>query len=235
MRLKSKSDVQVIVTVNVTEFKADEYDLEFSTRGETSELLPLFSGPIWTAMIWEDSVQVICDFMTKTAESMLAFQGKRVVELGCGLGVPGLVAALTCQAEHVYLTDREEDLQVLRRSMSKQNTDLLPILGKRVTLIDYDWAEQPDDLKNQADVILAVECISQDGYGVESLDLLRTAINHVAARCVVSLYICSARRRDDGLDYVLEKLSQELNLVRPIELARHTGNIELYRVEFDHT
>jgi predicted nicotinamide N-methyase len=61
--------------------------LSFNLVGRQEDLVPLFSsGSLWDSMIWESSVFTMCNFIQFNLD---AFRGKNVVELGCGLGLPG--------------------------------------------------------------------------------------------------------------------------------------------------
>ena len=109
MKIKSSTLKEIVVVfINNKSETDEEINFVYGVAGEQAELAPLFSGSIWwSAIIWERSVQTICHFME---ENTSLFRHKQVVELGCGLGVPGMVAALTCEASKVFLTDSSEDL-----------------------------------------------------------------------------------------------------------------------------
>src|SRR5689334_1411808 len=86
----------------------------FDLTGSEQDLSPLFAGPIWNAFLWENSVAVMCAYLEAHRDITI---GRTVVELGCCLGVPGMVASLSGGARHVFLTDRNDDLRPLRRAL----------------------------------------------------------------------------------------------------------------------
>jgi hypothetical protein len=66
---------------------------------------------------------------------------------------------------------------------------------------------------------------------VESLAGLIKAVKKVAKRNeIVQLYLCSCRRRDDGLDLVLKQLEAHVPSKRSIEFLRLKDRAELYRI-----
>jgi len=209
MQILESSPQQVVVSIPRPD--ASEVLLTFPLGGGEQDLAPLFSGPLWSAMIWERSVRTMCNFLEKNKNNI---KSRKVVELGCGLGVPGLVAGISCEAEKVWLTDREDDLIPLRKAFAV-NVAALGEYSGRIEPVDFDWSESVR-ADVQADVILAVECVSADVYGVESLDWLIAAILMVCRKDAdVVLYLCSARRKNDGLDIVIDRL-QKLSSVRDI-------------------
>jgi hypothetical protein len=74
--------------------------------------------------------------------------------------LPGLTAALVGNAAQVVLTDREEDMRPLRTTW-EANQEVL----NTVHLSSFDWnaPTAPAKVSHDADVILAVECVSADG------------------------------------------------------------------------
>jgi predicted nicotinamide N-methyase len=244
MKIKKNSSEEIIISIirrRKVEIRTDgkvkeaenedilaEVDFHFDVCGRKEELMPLFSGPFWSAIIWERSVQVMCNYMESHRKE---FAHKQIVELGCGLGVPGIVAGITCDAAEVFLTDRAEDLKVLENAF-KANGELLESgVQCRFHPVAYDWAQSPPT-SVKGDVIIAVECVSADVYGQESLMWLINAFQAVAKRKqLVTVYLCSARRKDDGLDEVLNYINTEIaGDEKPLLLQQYCmGDVELYQ------
>jgi predicted nicotinamide N-methyase len=200
----------------------------FDLTSDEANLMPLFSGPTWSAIIWERSVLVASKFL----ESYPALvRGKCVVELGCGLGVPGVVCGLSCGGSRVVLTDRDQDLHFLKKALIA-NSSLRDL--EKITAVPFDWSiEAPMEIASKAQVILAVECVSADVYGRESLDWLVTAIEKVARRGEsVNLILCSVRRKDDGLEYVLQLIQSRIGASPKFMTDFSKNGVELYLVEF---
>jgi predicted nicotinamide N-methyase len=91
-------------------------------------------------------------------------RGKRVVELGCGLGVPSIAAARA--GAEVLATDAcDEALELVRRN-SEAN-------GVRVATGTIDWAV-PDELASRApfDLVLAADVLYEEASVAPLLSLL---------------------------------------------------------------
>jgi predicted nicotinamide N-methyase len=219
MRIVHSSTKEILVAF--ASKNGEEVEINFDVTGGESDLAPLFSGPLWSAIIWENSVQVASMFIESNPD---LFSNKTVVELGCGLGIPGLCTAITSTPNKVFLTDREEDLKVLKGAHAKNKTGF-----DRVEILPYDWSvPAPETIRHRADVLLAIECVSADVYGRESLDWLLSTVrstSHSGTR----LILCSARRKDDGLDYVLDKLLGLSTEVKCHIVVEET-HVELYEV-----
>lgn len=81
-----------------------------------------------------------------------------VVELGCGTGLVGIVAA-RCGAREVILTDGNPDL--LERASGNAAVNL-PSAGSRVRVRPLKWGEQIEsDMRGTVDVILASDVLYQ--------------------------------------------------------------------------
>ena len=92
--------------------------------------------------------------------------GLRVVELGCGLGVPSLVAA--ARGARVFATDwAEEAIELLRRNAERN--------GLRLETLLVDW-RAPEPLLERApfDLVLAADVLYERRYVELLLELLPT-------------------------------------------------------------
>lgn len=202
-------------------------EILYDFTGTSTDLAPLFQGSLWTCYLWEKSVRAACSFLSSHADWV---RGKRVCELGCSAGVPGTLCALL-GAERVWLTDKtKEDLFVPVRTL-RENMGEFGRLGMGEDVVRcraWDWEAQ-DDGEMKAEVIIACECVSREEYGEESLDGLVKAIIKVGLGGRRSkVVICSARRGDDGLDYVLDLLREKTgNPVLLVSKDERTG-VELY-------
>jgi predicted nicotinamide N-methyase len=118
--------------------------------------------PYW-AELWPAAIAL--------AEALPAVAGLRVVELGCGLGVPSLVAA--SRGAEVTATDWSDDAIDLLRTNAERN-------GVRVTAERRDWREPwPErfDLSLAADVL----------YEQRNVEPVLERLRELAPRALVGL------------------------------------------------
>jgi predicted nicotinamide N-methyase len=93
-----------------------------------------------------------------------ALEGKRVVELGCGLGLPGIVAARA--GASVLATDASEEALTLAARNAGEN-------GVWLETAAVDWAE-PAALLERApfDLVLAADILYEESSAAPLLSLL---------------------------------------------------------------
>ncbi len=87
--------------------------------------------PFWVK-IWESSV-ILADFMASVEPD----EGRRILELGAGLGVTGIVAA--CFGHHVLLTDYQDEILDFERVSAAVNKCDENVICKRL-----DWLKPAD-------------------------------------------------------------------------------------------
>src|SRR3954470_2415454 len=101
----------------------------------------------------------------------IELRGCRVVELGCGLGVPSLVAARA--GAEVLATDADDEALELLERNAREND-----LAVETARVEWD---APDDLvaRGPFDVVLAADVL----YEGPSVALLLSLLPRLAARC----------------------------------------------------
>jgi predicted nicotinamide N-methyase len=102
--------------------------------------------PYW-AKVWEASL-VLADFLLSLPQFAPGSSPQNVIELGAGLGVPGLF--LAAAGHHVTLTDYEPEALEFARA-----TALLNGLGERVRVQGLEWARP--DLPERFDAVIGSE------------------------------------------------------------------------------
>ena len=167
---------------------------------ESVEELPIYQGGTWTgSLLWDSAVH--------TAQMLLAssrrLTGKSVLELGSGLGLPGLVCH-ALGASPVLLTDRPQIAELVSDGLA--HAGLTPADGVRSYSFEWDEAGAAAVLAEfggrPPDLLLACDCIFSPLFGdafllLQMLDLL--AGPHTTA--IVAL----ERRAGDGADRFFEK------------------------------
>jgi broad specificity phosphatase PhoE len=93
-----------------------------STQSET-ELEPLFSGASWAGTILWDAAVLAAEHLEKRRDELLC--NRTVLELGCGIGVPGMAAAIL-GAKRVYLTEQPQLVEIIDKNV-EANAAQFPI------------------------------------------------------------------------------------------------------------
>jgi predicted nicotinamide N-methyase len=118
--------------------------------------------PYW-AELWPAGVAL--------AEALPELRGRRVLELGCGLGLPSLVAAM--RGADVVATDWSEDAVELLRVNAQRN-------GIRLRAEPADWADW--SLDGPWDLVLAADVL----YERRNVPLLLALLPRLAAEALLA-------------------------------------------------
>ncbi len=159
-------------------------------------------APYW-AVLWRSGL-VLAEKLARGG-----IDGRRIVELGCGLGIPSLVAARA--GAEVLATDVDRDaLSLLERNAETNGLELETAV--------VDWTE-PELLLERApfDLVVAADILYDD-----------TAVDHLRAlmpRLAKQVLLADPGR--PAADALLDRLEQ------PVETERETrGVVRLYRLTF---
>mmetsp|Transcript_12293 Transcript_12293/g.18859 ORF Transcript_12293/g.18859 Transcript_12293/m.18859 type:complete len:262 (+) Transcript_12293:60-845(+) len=176
--------------------------LRLSTVLEQSELAPLFAGAQWAGTrVWHAAIAMI-DYLIDNHRDILNAQDSRLLELGCGLGVPGMVAHELFQTK-AYLTDQESIMSQLKKNVttnfpSSANIHALPL----------SWSEETSPLLQETkfDIVINCDCVYEPLYG-KSWKLLIHVLNHALEQNPRAVVLISVERRNaDGIDSFLSEL-----------------------------
>lgn len=134
-----------LVEVHLVEFLHDRA----TTNAEDDSQYGLFVWP---------SALLLSRFLAYEAEWLC--RGKVLLELGCGTGLPSILASL-CGATKVYLTDRPDAAGAIQRNAETNLT--LNNIDSHATFIPLTWGDMHVDDSIQSmfqtvDVILAADC-----------------------------------------------------------------------------
>ena len=200
-----------------------------STMLEEDDIAPIFDGSRWAGTrLWGAAIRGIQyitghldpkpDFM----EHLSSNPGKRIsmLELGCGLGVPGMVYHLL--GGNVVLTDQANILSQLEKNV-RQNFPLQQD-DHTIKAMPLSWSkdgisELLEKLNRSDvgfDVVLNCDCVFEPLYG-KSWILLNETINkllRVNPLCVVVTSV--ERRQGDEIDSFLEQM-KGMEYVKDVE------------------
>ncbi|OVA05658.1 Nicotinamide N-methyltransferase-like [Macleaya cordata] len=102
---------------------------------ELEDVSDPLTGKILTgSWVWDSSL-LLSEWMTSHGRVEFDFEGKTVLELGAGMGIPGMIAALL-GATRVVLTDIPSLLTWLRKNVEANS------LGDRVEVRELVWGSE---------------------------------------------------------------------------------------------
>ena len=165
--------------------------------------------PYWTK-IWPASIM-----LASLVANMPLKPGDKVMELGAGMGLPGLVAAgRGCK---VLLTDLDHDALEFARAAAELNG-----LGDIVSVRSLDWSAPPDDL-GEYSTILAAEILYRPG----SFDMLAGLLRKLVHR-EVNAYLSHQKEHMSltffnnlGDDFIIRQKTQILRGDEPAQILLH--------------
>jgi hypothetical protein len=248
-----RNSLQTTTLVDDTEY----ITLELSTCLPQDCIAPMFSGTQWAGTcIWRAAVVALQYILYQQnqfpdrqypATALQLDATTTVLELGCGLGVPGMILhALTgCST---VLTDKDELVTQLRQNIATnfKGTSSIPNDAanantvSRIEAHSLDWSmEGVQEFLNRTgiksiDVILNCDCIYEPLYGESWRALL--GVQNELLRLFPQAYVLTSceRRRADGIEQYLtaavnlyEYISHVERLILPFQ---HVPVIELYRL-----
>ncbi|KAI9993217.1 hypothetical protein PInf_015288 [Phytophthora infestans] len=192
--------VQVFPEENVdkveefTRVRVNGKDLNLTLLMQADELAPLFSGAAWA----------------DPSNSL------RVIELGAGIGVPGM-AARVAGAKHVILTEQDELLRLMHVNLAANAEEdgdekggiVARPLSWGVQQTNEYLAQYPDE---KVDVVLSCDCIYEPLYGTSWRALAQTMERLCLAnpKCIVLMGV--ERRNQDGIDKFLAFVDTDTKL-----------------------
>lgn len=197
--------------------------LHISTLLEEDRIAPLFSGAEWAGTrVWHACVRAV-EYLDNNFTAELN-NGASLLELGCGLGVPGMIARLL--GGHVILTDQDSLLKQLRCNIESNFKG-----DDRITAEALDWSrEEVQKLLNNTgnnqgfDIVLNCDCVFEPLYG-ESWKLLVEVIDELLRVNPKSTIISSVERRNgDGIDKFLQAMRDSLHVTQVEEVYHDENN-----------
>mmetsp|Transcript_42303 Transcript_42303/g.106742 ORF Transcript_42303/g.106742 Transcript_42303/m.106742 type:complete len:233 (-) Transcript_42303:486-1184(-) len=157
--------------------------------------------------IWDANYDLLEFIQDDTRFPAGFFVGKRVLELGSGTGLAGLVCASL--GATITLTDRADTVDLLKLNL-QLNAVLLQDVQTSVQ--ELEWGKSDcSSFANQVDVVVAAECIYNLLYG----DVLLATLQEVCTPGTLVLFSYAQRNPDKeaqwfelvSKDFVIEKIS----------------------------
>ncbi|GCB64858.1 EEF1A lysine methyltransferase 3-like [Scyliorhinus torazame] len=145
-----------------------------------------------SAIIWEAGL-VLCRYFE---QEKISFSGKKVIELGSGTGIVGILAVLL--GGDVTLTDQSMVLDQIKFNVTNNIPGPIQQQAKVAALV---WGENQDQFPTNFDFILGSDIV----YSSRDFPALIQTLQHLSNQNTV-IYICSKMRESMGAIGFHEKL-----------------------------
>ncbi|XP_067894311.1 EEF1A lysine methyltransferase 3-like [Heterodontus francisci] len=137
-----------------------------------------------SAYVWDAGI-ALCRYFEK---ENISFTGKKVIELGSGTGIVGILATLL--GGNVTLTDQPNILQQIEYNVA---TNIPSACRHRLNVRPLTWGEDHTKFPNEYDFILGSDLVYSS---VSYSSLIRTL--HYLANQETTIYLSSAFRKGNG-------------------------------------
>lgn len=163
-----------------------------------------------------------------TAVAELTFS---CLELGCGLGVPGMLLHRLFPTSRVVLTDCDALLEQLQHNLQQNFVN-----SNSITAATLDWTND-DELQallrdcqlDAFDVVLNCDCIYEPLYGESWKALLQVQVALLKRKHNTLMLTSLERRKFDGADRYLAALNAHPH-VEKVGLVHVSEPVEIYRI-----
>jgi predicted nicotinamide N-methyase len=185
---------------------------------------PIFSGAAWAGSVLWAAAEVLVEHMLLSKRTVV--EGKSVLELGCGLGIPGMICSLL-GAKQVILSEQDQLVPLLvkniesnfapRRSNednSVNSTEDNATAAATPQAVALNWGVEEAELilsnrkGERFDVILICDCVFEPLYG-DSWKLLCETLGVIVFDDSTEVLISCERRSEDAIDDFLAMLGEK--------------------------
>jgi predicted nicotinamide N-methyase len=180
------------------------------------EIEPMFSGAAWAGSVLWAAASVLCEHCL--LNGLVPVAGTSVLELGCGLGIPGMVSAVLGASE-VALTEQPQLVPLLEKNLQRNSSffsldDLSVGVQPAAFALSWGTVEAQAFLDARGgkrfDTILICDCVFEPLYG-DSWKLLCETL-FVLADFSTNVLIASERRSDDSIPEFQAMLERDFDL-----------------------
>lgn len=202
--IRNKDGLEEAISVQWHSTTADTKPLLISTLLEPNDLAPLFDGAGWAGTrVWHAAIAAI----QYLVEQSIVSSSTHFLELGCGLGVPGMILHSLYDCK-VCLTDQESILSQLQHNIQSNFEN-----STRITTRALSWSKDGiqallSQEESDFDVVLNCDCVYEPLYG-DSWKLLVECIDELLKSNPNTLVVTSVERRTaDGIDHFVKALQE---------------------------
>ena len=248
-----KDSVEIGLTVS---WPSLTQTLHLSTQLPETAIAPLFDGTQWAGTrVWKAALLAF-QYLEQQQQQQNSITGTSLLELGCGLGVPGMLWHILCKERYgdnkldndnhrVILTDQpslvsqlneniesnfpNNDHQITAQALSWSRQGILDLLKELNSNNDND-----DDNSNdlfQFDICINCDCIYEPLYGRDAWEALADVLQIMAEVSPSTLLVTAVERRNgDGLEDFLQRLQVSPH-VEPVELVLRNDDDKHHIIE----
>jgi hypothetical protein len=240
--IRSGTGLEIGISVSWPGINDISHRWELSTCLSSDCIAPLFHGTQWAGTrVWRAAV-VALEYLLSDEAELSVGSDHAVLELGCGLGVPGMVlhALRNCT---VVLTDMGDLIPTVKQNISKVFPDC--DLGAEATVSPHaiaarelDWSAKgvsrllEESRLASIDLVLCCDCIFEPLYGDSWRHLLQCQVALLRENPTAFVLTSVERRNFDGIDDYLQALNDagvSVSHIRPTSFV-YPPQVELYRL-----
>jgi predicted nicotinamide N-methyase len=225
---------------------APEAPMELSTCLPEDEIAPMFHGTQWAGTrVWRAAI-VALQYLEQqnnnasSSATKIVRPESTVLELGCGLGVPGILLHKLFDC-HVVLTDMDVLVEQLRQNLvtnglTNTTSDNTP---PKIQAQPLDWSVKGLEELFRAtdmqtfDVVLNCDCIYEPLYGDSWKMLLKVQEELLKANPATYMLTSVERRKFDNIELYLQGLEDSSVVSRVEKIVVDFDappEVELYRL-----
>jgi Lysine methyltransferase len=216
---------------------------ELSTCLSSDCIAPLFHGTQWAGTrVWRAAVVALEYLLSDEAEVTIR-PHHALLELGCGLGVPGMVLHALRKCTTI-LTDMGDLIPTVQENLRRAFPDSVvdqctdSRIGGTIEARELDWSVAGvNRLRNETgvsmfDVALNCDCIFEPLYGDSWKHLLQCQVALLELNPSAYVLTSVERRRYDGIDKYLQAAEDAGLVPLPVypQSVVHPPQVELYRL-----
>ncbi|OQS07676.1 hypothetical protein THRCLA_00335 [Thraustotheca clavata] len=184
----------------------EDKSLDITLLLDEHELAPLFCGAAWAGtLVWEAAV-ALSNYVLNEVD----LKPLRVLELGAGLGVPGMVAGLL-GAKRVVITEQPELVPLIRTNIRRNIASLSSVEAKILS-----WGREATtsfcDEMGLFDLVLSCDCVYEPLYGESWRDLAQTMDVLCQHNPNCKILASVERRHADGINKFLSYIATDTTL-----------------------
>lgn len=156
---------------------------------EADVKLKVDAGPGCGGIAWPAG-EVLSKYIAYRNEQSGFLKGRKVVELGSGTGLVGIVAGMLESTAEVWVSDQAVLLDLMQANV---DLNLHPMGQNNVHVAEYNWGEAapPSIPIEDIDLVLAADCV----YFEPAFPLLVTTLCDLSSSKEVEILFCWKKRR----------------------------------------